>query len=89
MLRDKREVYRPFKYPQFEEIHRKLYTSFWHPNEVSLDDDIGDFKTRMTEAEIAVVSRVLKNFVQSEIHIGCFWGDFVASWFKHPEIFLF
>lgn len=85
-LLDTRDVYRPFQYPQFEDYHRKLYTSFWHPNEVSLDEDINDFKLKLTENEKAVVSRTLKNFVQSEIHIGCYWGDFVSSWFKHPEI---
>lgn len=85
-LMDTRDIYRPFEYPEFEEIHRKLYTSFWHPDEVSLDEDIANFKHNLTEDERTVVSRILKNFVQSEIHIGCFWGDFVAGWFKKPEI---
>ena len=85
-LLDTREVYRPFQYPQFEEIHRLLYTSFWHPNEVTLDEDKTDFRNTLTNGEREIVSRILKNFVQSEIHIGCFWGDFVSSWFKHPEI---
>jgi len=85
-LLDTREIYRPFEYPQFEEIHRKLYTSFWHPNEITLDEDKGDFNNKLTDKERVIVSRILKNFVQSEIHIGCFWGDFVSSWFKHPEI---
>ena len=85
-LLDTREVYRPFNYPQFEEIHRMLYTSFWHPNEVTLDEDKNDFKNKLTQDERDIVSRILKNFVQSEIHIGCFWGDFVSSWFKQPEI---
>lgn len=85
-LLDTREIYKPFQYPQFEEIHRKLYTSFWHPDEVSLSEDLADFKFKLTENEQEIVSRILKNFVQSEIHVGCFWGDFVSSWFKHPEI---
>lgn len=83
---DVRDIYRPFNYPQFEEIHRKLYMSFWHPNEVSLDNDITDYKFELSESERILVGRILKNFVQSEIHIGCFWGDFVSSWFKQPEI---
>lgn len=85
-LLDTRDVYRPFKYPEFEEIHRKLYTSFWHPNEVSLSEDKTDFTDKLSSDERVIVSRILKNFVQSEIHVGCFWGDFVSSWFKHPEI---
>lgn len=85
-LLDTRETYKPFLYPQFEEVHRKLYTSFWHPDEVSLSEDLADFKFKLNDSEKEIVSRILKNFVQSEIHVGCFWGDFVSSWFKHPEI---
>lgn len=85
-LLDTREIYKPFKYPQFEEMHRKLYTSFWHPDEVSLSEDLADFNFKLNPGEKEIVSRILKNFVQSEIHVGCFWGDFVSSWFKHPEI---
>lgn len=85
-LLDTRDVYRPFQYPEFETIHRQLYTSFWHGDEVSLTEDVSDFKNKLSKDEKLIVSRILKNFVQSEIHVGCFWGDFVSSWFKHPEI---
>jgi len=51
-----------------------------------LSEDKEDYRERITEDERTIVSRILKNFVQSEIHVGCFWGDFVSSWFKHPEI---
>lgn len=86
MLMDKRDTYRSFEYPQFEELHTKLMHGYWHPGEVSLDEDVNDFKFKLTDDERVLVGRILKNFVQSEIHIGCFWGDFVSSWFKKPEI---
>lgn len=86
MLKDTREEYRPFLYPEFEEIHRKLKTSYWHEDEVPLGDDVLDYNNKMTEDEKLIIRRILRNFVVSEIHVGSFWGDFVASWFKHPEI---
>ncbi len=83
---DKRDVYKPFNYPQFEDLHRKLYTGFWHPDEVSLDEDTSDFHFKLTSSEKEIVSRILKNFTQSEVHVACFWGDFVSSWMKQSEI---
>lgn len=81
-----RELYKPFEYPEFESYHTKLMSAFWHPHEVSLDSDIKDFNFNVTKDEREVVTRILRNFVQSEIHVGCFWGDFVSDWFKKPEI---
>ncbi len=81
-----RDLYKPFEYPEFEQIHTLLMSSFWHAHEVTLDRDIKDYQFNLTDDERELVKRILRNFVQSEIHIGCFWGDFVASYFKKPEI---
>lgn len=85
-LKDTREIYRPFEYPEFEEYHRKLMSGFWHPYEIELGDDVADYRHKLTGDEREIINRVLKNFVQSEIHIGNFWGDRIADWFKKPEI---
>lgn len=85
-LKDTREIYRPFEYPEFEEFHRLLMSGFWHPYEIQLGDDVSDYKEKLTDDEREIINRILKNFVQSEIHIGSFWGDKVADWFKKPEI---
>lgn len=86
MLKDTREIYRPFEYPEFETIHTKLMSGFWHPFEVQLGDDVLDYKHKLSSDEREIINRILKNFVQSEIHIGNFWGDRIADWFKKPEI---
>ena len=80
-----RDIYRPFEYPEFEEIHNKLMFSFWHPQEVSLEQDIKNFRFDITPEEREIVTRILRNFVQSEIHVGCFWSDLADS-LKKPEI---
>ncbi len=86
MLRDTRELYRPFEYPEFETIHNKLISGFWHFHEVQLGDDVTDYRQKLTEDERTIINRILRNFVVSEIHIGSFWGDKVSDWFKKPEI---
>lgn len=86
MIRDIRDYYRPFDYPDFEAIQTKLMTAYWHPYEIQLGDDVIDYNNKLTPDEKLIIARILKNFVQSEIHIGNFWGDFICSWFKKPEI---
>ena len=81
-----REVYKPFEYSEFESIHTKLMSSFWHPHEITLDKDLQDFKKTISKSEREIVTRILRNFVQSEIHVGCFWNDVVATNLQKPEI---
>lgn len=86
MLKDTREEFRPFEYPEFEQIHKKLIYGYWHPDEIEFSDDVNDYRQKLTNDERDIIGRILKNFVTSEIHIGNFWGDRVASNFKKPEI---
>lgn len=86
MLKDTREEFRPFEYPEFEAIHKKLIYGYWHPDEIELGDDVSDYRQKLTNDEREIIGRILKNFVVSEIHIGNFWGDRVAGNFKKPEI---
>lgn len=58
----------------------------WLPNEVSLGSDIDDWKRKMTDAEKALISQILKGFVATEIFIEDYWAAKVSRWFKHPEI---
>ena len=82
---DTRDIYKPFEYSEFEEIHTKLMSSYWHPHEVSLDEDVRDFNFNITNDEKELIVRILRNFVQSEIHVGCFWSDLADS-LKKPEL---
>lgn len=86
MLKDTREIYRPFEYPEFEGIHNKLLSGFWHPHEIELGDDVSDYRQKLSDDEREIIGRILKNFVVSEIHISHFWADRVADNFKKPEI---
>lgn len=85
-IRTTREIYRPFDYPEFEPMLTKMVSGVWHPYEIQFSQDVMDYNQRLTHDEREIVNKILKNFVQSEIHIGNFWGDRVADWFKKPEI---
>lgn len=80
-----RELYKPFEYPEFEEVHTKLMSSFWHPHEVTLDSDVKNFRQDISPDEKELITRILRNFVQSEVHVGSFWSD-TADLLKKPEI---
>lgn len=85
-LTQKREVYKPFEYPEAFEFFEKQQQAHWLPTEVSMAGDINDWKTILNEVEKSVIGNVLKGFTQAEIHVEDYWSNKVAKWFKKPEI---
>lgn len=70
---EKREMYKPFEYPEFYSAWETVSSQYWSPFEVQLGGDIMDWKTKLTDTERYVISSVLLGFVQSEVLIGCYW----------------
>jgi ribonucleoside-diphosphate reductase beta chain len=85
-LTQKREIYKPFEYPEAFEFFEKQQQAHWLPTEVSMAGDINDWKTSLNEVERSVIGNVLKGFTQAEIHVEDYWSNKVAKWFKKPEI---
>lgn len=85
-LTHKREVYKPFEYPEAFDYFEKQQQAHWLPSEVSMASDINDWKTELNEVERSVVGNVLKGFTQAEIHVEDYWSRKVAKWFPKPEI---
>lgn len=85
MIRDKRNYYRPFEYPQFTEFAEKQQLVHWLKHEVSMSSDIQDWKFNLTEGDKQLVGKILKSFTQAEILVGDYWRK-VAEWFPKPEI---
>lgn len=81
-----REVYKPFHYPLAYEYWEKQQQAHWLHSEISMASDMHDWKTKLSDAEKALVGHILKGFVQAEIFIEDYWANKVANWFKHPEI---
>lgn len=85
-LTNKREVYKPFEYPEAFEYFEKQQQAHWLPTEVSMASDINDWKTELNEVERSVIGNVLKGFTQAEIHVEDYWSRKVAKWFPKPEV---
>lgn len=81
-----RTSYAPMHYPDADRYCDLQNSVHWLPNEVSLGSDIDDWKRKMTDAEKALISQILKGFVATEIFIEDYWAAKVSRWFKHPEI---
>ena len=50
-LLKEREQYKPFKYPWAFENYKKQQQMHWLPDEVQLQDDIKDYKEKLSEEE--------------------------------------
>lgn len=85
-LLDPRFVYKPFEYPWAFEYWKMQNNVHWVPEEVSMEKDISDWKSELTESERNVVGNVLKGFTQTEIVVNEYWTNRVAKWFVKPEI---
>ena len=48
-LLKEREYYKPFQYPWAFENYKKQQQMHWLPEEVTLQDDIKDYKEKLTE----------------------------------------
>lgn len=76
----------PSKYPQADVYWENQQKAHWLHWEVSMGQDVNDWKYNLTDHERKVVEHILKGFAQTEVFIGDFWSNKVANWFKHPEI---
>jgi len=83
---DAREVYKPFEYPFAFDFWEKQSNAHWLPTEVSMNKDIADWKSALTESEKKVVGQILKSFTQTEILVNDYWSTKISKWFPKPEI---
>lgn len=81
-----RPTYGPFEYPQAYRYWELQQQSHWLHTEVSMASDINDWKMHLTKPERALIGHILKGFTQSEVFIQEYWSQYVAKWFKKPEI---
>lgn len=81
-----RFIYKPFEYQWAFDYWETQSNVHWVPSEVSMEKDVSDWKSDMTDAERNVVGNVLKGFTQTEIIVNEYWTNRVAHWFPKPEI---
>lgn len=81
------KAYKPFNYPWAVEVSQNHEKIHWIENEVSLEDDIADWKRdRLSGCEKAFVTQVLRLFTQSDVAVGSFYYDKFIPHVKNNEL---
>lgn len=83
-----RAYYKPFEYERFFEYFKLQQQAHWLPTEISLADDITDYKVKLTPSEKNLIIQVLRFFTQGDIEVGNNYNTQLLKWFKKPEIVL-
>ena len=75
-------------YPQATASAKEQTRIIWFAEELGVEKDEGDIRTKCTEGERHGITTVLKLFTQYELMLGGeeFWGGKVAKMFPRPEI---
>lgn len=81
------KTYKPFKYPWAVELAQKHEKVHWVEDEVSLEDDINDWKRgKVNECERQFITNVLRLFTQSDVAVGSFYYETLIPTFRNNEI---
>ena len=87
MLFDERIPYKPFEYPiYYTEGWLKQAQAFWLHTEISMQNDVKDFRENLSDSERNLVGNILLGFAQTETAVGDYWTSMVTKWFPKHEI---
>ena len=79
-------TYKPFKYPwavEYSVTHEKIHWGEW---EARLQDDVSQWKTKLTEVERNHITQILRLFTQSDVAVGTNYLEHYIYKFKNNEI---
>ena len=85
-LLEEREYYKPFQYPWAFENYKKQQQMHWLPEEVPLQDDIRDYKEKLSEGERTLLDNIFKFFTQADVDVCGGYAQHYLPTFKQPEI---
>lgn len=81
-----RKFYRPFEYPQYFEFFRQQNQAHWLPTEVPMEADISDFRFRLSPTEVALITQILRFFVQGDLEVSNNYNSNLIPVIPKPEI---
>ena len=79
-------TYKPFRYPwavEYSVAHEKLAWGEW---EAKLQDDVSQWKTKLTDEERNHITQILRLFTQSDVAVGTNYIEHYLAKFKNNEI---
>jgi ribonucleoside-diphosphate reductase beta chain len=86
MLLEPREYYKPFNYPWAFEAYKKQQQMHWLPDEVPLQDDIKDYREKLSDGEKALIDNIFRFFTQADVDVCCGYAKHYLPTFKQPEV---
>ena len=86
LLKTEQKGYKPFSYPWAFDAWKAQQKMHWLPEEVQLNEDVIDYKERLTDDERAVVTDVLRFFTQGDVDVGNCYIDKYLTMFKPVEV---
>jgi len=85
-LLEERDYYKPFNYPWAFEFYKKQQQMHWLPDEVPLQDDIKDYREKLSPDNRQLLDNIFKFFTQADVDVCCGYAKHYLPTFKQPEI---
>lgn len=85
-LFEKSKSYKPFRYPWAFEAYKVMQDIHWLPSEVPLQEDVHDWNTKLTPAEINLLTQLFRFFTKGDEDIGHGYIDKYQTVFKPTEV---
>ena len=79
-------TYKPFKYPWAVEYAVQHELIHWGEHEAKLQDDVSQWKNKLSTQEISHITQILRLFTQSDVAVGTNYLEHYIPKFKNNEI---
>lgn len=80
------KIYKPMKYQWAEDYRQESEQMHWVTDEVDFNQDLVDFREKLTEDEREFVKSILSIFTQSDLAVGNYYVDYILPKIKNNEI---
>lgn len=85
-LLDAERIYKPFKYPWAYEAWSTQQRIHWIPEEVSLHEDIRDWRQKLSDKERNLLTQIFRFFTQSDVEVQNCYMEHYGRVFKPTEV---
>ena len=85
-LLEERAYYKPFNYPWAFEAYKTQQQMHWLPEEVTLADDLKDFREKLTPDNRRLLTNIFRFFTQADVDVENGYATHYLPTFKQPEV---
>ena len=85
-LLEERAYYKPFNYPWAFEAYKTQQQMHWLPEEVTLADDLKDFREKLTPDNRRLLTNIFRFFTQADVDVANGYATHYLPTFKQPEV---